>query len=1160
MSSSVLASAPAQPKQRPNEKQASQDAQPQVEYEGLYLDADLMTLQSLAGNSAFIYKTRRDQAEAVMKMLEDAESGKYRGIDFARKQRLLKKFIRISEANEDSLPRLAFDLRGQFWEALRKSDDPTRRYQENWVNGSTELPFMDLNKSTRAQPDESKSKDGVTLHYNEKACDFDETTSIKQGQDAAFKARKQAIENVFGKLSGKDAERGSMGHLPDDAPIIIRFALSPNKEVQAKMVKILFDDNCPISEVHFGNTVHRRTNPVINPQTITTPPAASLTKKPRNPASEEVYEKAIENPSESDELIEKYHRISIDRLAKLAGVNPETWEEIHGEKVDPTAKQVLEEYYGLSMESLDKRASRGDKLAEKFLEIFEVDYGIERKGPASQKTLEAIPLKPTTKQSTNAQPILVANSETGSIAVTPVPQRNEPEVKKSATPKEEVAPNNEVSPKKKVATKPAVPSRKMASLGAGQSSQSETQKSIHSEFTHGNSVNVVVSEDYGTSSKRFRVNTTVSLNAGVGVGGEYGRMASISGGLSASGRITITFSRLMSEVEKEQFIASIGGRASGTSTELKLIELLASDNQGGAKEFVSKLRSSYLTGGGIGNRAEGEYVEIEMDADVGGSLGASGRGLSVNLGAGSGQGIRQRISVVNEKESITVTNIDRSNLSLGGAVGGAASIGVNKSTGTQADSSVEFLLDPSWQDSAEIRRQILAAQSPEDLRRITKIYTKKHENLIGRRAEYREDSSGITTTFSALIPFLEIGRQQSSGDGREIDAEGQFSNNYSSSNKLGAGIPVPGVGGFGESRTDSLNGRVTSNRGDGSSQSETAKFDLLKSMEGLGDQFSAHPMATALSVLQGNKDVVLQRRDTSGVIFSDPDLEHVSQLASDPAAWVKAWKTKKGYSHRADLDWEKTGQRIRDAKGQRDLIVQALRDWVKGDSGRNQDIESVLGSGAVAFQFFDENAGQREAYENFVARNPTEGARLLLDNGRKGDAIQDLQRKLEILQGLVKSVQLRGGQTNPRKLDEMQSRIYARMRDVRRELTALGEVDNRKESAVGKESAIEREEVGRQLREETARCITNWYRESAVFSQVQSMLDQGVVGGAKIGAALELLHSLDPLYEEWDKAVENLKRLHLRIGHPAERALEFAPNRKKWQLLYESKQLHRHGF
>jgi hypothetical protein len=437
------------------EPMTSADLSPEVTQE---MGADLPGVQP-AGNYAEISinddmspqgETGHDRAtNLVLTMLENAEAGKYRYLNSENKRRVLKKFLTVLEgANQDDLPALKFNLQGKFLEAVDKTLNPLNKTQAKWVSGSPELPIHDLDPKkgvSFAQPDQTKQVAGHAVFINQKLFNFDEETTIEQGRKAAYAARKQAIKNVFGNLN----QRGSMGHLPDDAQIVISSALAPSKEVQSEMVRILFDENSPITEVRFGDTVYKRPNPVVNPKTVTPNQSPKKQAEPRKPASKKVILEAREDPSRVDTLEAKYRRVSLNRLTTLAGINPETDEELPSVKVDPNARRIWEEYSLLTLQDLRARELAGDKLAGKFLDRSLRDH--------DDKTMKAFGRGKKEKAAKPA-PVLTGSLETGWHVEPPGAE------------KEKQASEQKVAPKK-AAPKPAAPKKQAPKKAAPKSAE-----------------------------------------------------------------------------------------------------------------------------------------------------------------------------------------------------------------------------------------------------------------------------------------------------------------------------------------------------------------------------------------------------------------------------------------------------------------------------------------------------------------------------------------------------------------------------------------------------------------------------------------------------------------------------------------------------------------
>ncbi|MFZ4699113.1 MAG: DUF4157 domain-containing protein [Candidatus Methylumidiphilus sp.] len=668
-----------------------------------------------------------------------------------------------------------------------------------------------------------------------------------------------------------------------------------------------------------------------------------------------------------------------------------------------------------------------------------------------------------------------------------------------------------------------------------------SHSALHLEKTIEDKVKVSSEELFFTSDdKRFRVTTTISLSAGASLGAERGSNGKASGTLGASGRLTLSFSRLMTEADKTNYIASVGGSAHGSSTELQIIELISSGNHGQAFEMLKNVRDDYISGANASKREEGQFIEIEADADITADIGASRGGTSVNVGVSVGKGVRRKIGIVDGKESISITAIDNAGKSLGGAVGASGvSGGVSAHTRTNEESSVEFLLDTAWKDYSEIRNAILSVHTQTELNAVADTYGKTHPGLIQRRIGFKEDSTGLNTSFGILGKDLVIGQDATIGRGVEQNPDGRLTNTVTASNTLGASFS-----GFGTSNKDSVSGRSTDdNKGEGVAQSERTETDISKSAQTLYEQASAHPLATVIAVFSGERELLQKRVDTKGIIFGDAAIANIAKLAEDKQQWMSAWKSHIKVAS-SMLEWEATGEKIRQAQGNRQLILSALAEWEHGGSGRSVDIESIAGKEGVPFQFADENANQRGTYETLVVHDPLVEIRQMEKHEGKDRAVGELRIDLDKLGALADSIQQYSGSTNPRQLEDMQRRIYDRTRSVRAEIKRLTGTEVKQASPAQNAPQVDRAELGQRVRELTKLCLTNQDKERAIFTRVREKME----GWASArNEALPQLRSIESIYAEWDRHIEEIKSLRTQLGLSPEFALSLAPDRAKWQ-------------
>src|SRR5262249_31113634 len=162
--------------------------------------------------------------------------------------------------------------------------------------------------------------------------------------------------------------------------------------------------------------------------------------------------------------------------------------------------------------------------------------------------------------------------------------------------------------------------------------------------------------------------------------------------------------------------------------------------------------------------------------------------------------------------------------------------------------------------------------------------------------------------------------------------------------------------------------------------------DLAKSFAHFLEQWRAHPFSTSFAVLRGEKNILQNRVDTTGAILDEAAIAYIANLAEDKDRWFHAWDLK-GVSRGAGMEWEATRQKVLEAQGDQYLILKALAEWEESDSGRSGDVERLAGKKGAAFQFSDENADQKRAYEELVARDPSINAKRLAASGNIDQAL-----------------------------------------------------------------------------------------------------------------------------------------------------------------------------
>jgi hypothetical protein len=167
---------------------------------------------------------------------------------------------------------------GNFDELSRTPSKTAGKPQTKHVAGLEEPPGMELipKRDRYAQPDYSvfrRRADGSVerLRVNLKSDD------LKKLRPAAARARARD------KL--KQAVRNSRHLAPGDS-IVISFAQTPSKRIQAEMNDVLFTEGSPITEVRYGTTTHTNPNHNIAPSKPGSPSAPSSAGTRAAPAAQ----------------------------------------------------------------------------------------------------------------------------------------------------------------------------------------------------------------------------------------------------------------------------------------------------------------------------------------------------------------------------------------------------------------------------------------------------------------------------------------------------------------------------------------------------------------------------------------------------------------------------------------------------------------------------------------------------------------------------------------------------------------------------------------------------------------------------------------------------------------------------------------------------------
>jgi Domain of unknown function (DUF4157) len=259
----------------------------------------------------------KEAEREITQMLADAAAGRYRSSAIKTKRQLVARFRRLlrsyrmnemvsidrqlaagtlSKSSRRALVNrkkgIVVDrnyLQGKFDEAVRTPGGENVSVQEKHVRGAPAQPYHETRpgKGSYAQPDFSitgTSEVGgrTRLHVNLKSHDLS-AISPADARVIARAARDQAVKNAF----GNPKRRGDVGHLPQGDEVIISFTDKPPQEIQAEMVKIMFEEGTPISQVRFGESTWHRPPGELEPPP--TPLEALLGPSASGPLQEPVH-------------------------------------------------------------------------------------------------------------------------------------------------------------------------------------------------------------------------------------------------------------------------------------------------------------------------------------------------------------------------------------------------------------------------------------------------------------------------------------------------------------------------------------------------------------------------------------------------------------------------------------------------------------------------------------------------------------------------------------------------------------------------------------------------------------------------------------------------------------------------------------------------------
>jgi hypothetical protein len=677
-----------------------------------------------------------------------------------------------------------------------------------------------------------------------------------------------------------------------------------------------------------------------------------------------------------------------------------------------------------------------------------------------------------------------------------------------------------------------------------------------------------VEEVPGTSPRQYRVTLTLNLGGQVGAGASKQGAGGGSFGVSgyAAGSFTKSESHLLSKEEADSYLGAARAGTGGAYQELQIAKMVAHSDIESARRALARWKQGQESAEASRNMHEGDISSGTVQASVGAGLSSSGfKGmLGLELGASKSGELTRTRQLSNGKYLYTVSIVSGTGKTLGGSASvGVASMGYKQEDSQFESRSVTFALDPKDPDFEARVKEIAGADTVEDLRK-----------LAGRRKDLAASTTtghGTSTMGTTSAGIVGSGFSISQGGRRSHeqtqDASG-VSERYEGASTLGGAFNIAGRSVGSSSATDTFVSNVRpDNTATGVAGSVKTESDLGKSALEFAKGLEDRPAGTLVGITTGDTKLLKEKTDDSGKALTDDSFGRLAELAHDPRAWEAFWF---GHGDISDLmDWRKTRIKVLAARGDRNLISQALSEYESEGSGRSGVVGSAVGETGIAFDFPDELADQKPIYDELVIGDALGHARDLAGHGESAAAIAELTSDNNRLGSLLDKIGMHASHVSPGALAEMTRRISARRTQLRAEIRKLTPPAAAPPATSVAETPQAAPQVDTAAIEERNRVIED--RNARLTDKIKSCLDLRAVeraNFAKIDAEFakdehwysshdfyevrHLLDSVGRLYPDWNKDIEDLGAIYKERGEPAERANQFGPDTARKEAL-ESK-------
>ena len=683
-----------------------------------------------------------------------------------------------------------------------------------------------------------------------------------------------------------------------------------------------------------------------------------------------------------------------------------------------------------------------------------------------------------------------------------------------------------------------------------------------------------------TAEGAYTATITFSLSGSFGVGREMGKegesgakaSGSYEGAISGSQTrvITIPLSEADVEAYKGDFQAAAGGAAT-SKPGLHYVQLLATKGDAALVEALS--------GGSEGARAEGLGYEQTDTLGV-----SAGTGASASPGPDGSVGVTAKGSLDRSVKFshtpkpgdpdtliVTISVSETASGSLGAtATSGASTGGV--SVGSKTSSGRTFAFE--MPNDAELVAQLGEIETPEEAEMFAADVASG-----GIQQGIRTGKGDSLTTTAGVGPLTgSFTRGGESGETVVRDENGEIVHtDVYGRNKVEGSAAVGPVTLGSHQEVDELTGRVYQ---DGRAELDLDKSRTTKEMSAdeLQKNLSERPVGTVVQILTGSPDPYLATKTetTEATKLTHDDLADIQAAAEsdDNSRWVKAV----GGDGASLEDWNRTRQKIREAKGDRVKIAKALAEFEDSQRSGRSDTIRGLGVGRYTASWPTEIAKERASFERLASDALVPGIKALWSTkGISAALIQvgrdrtELQRVLGVLRAHSDKFE------DPAVLGEMTGVLGKRaseLHELERELSELdragygdGAAEDQTASepavmsegpraapSVEEEAATKRAEARASMAPDLEICTTLRQKENETLGWVEAELAKkgNWIDKPDYTQIFPALNKVKATWPGWKQAVERIRSALERAGDDPSTAATHGPATERWHRLNDA--------